>query len=64
MHNSSKVPDCSVITAYHGPSKYDSKQMARLIDYIVQNAKELGIQTETPDEIRSEERRVGKECRL
>ena len=51
MHNSSKVPDCSVITAYHGSSKYDSKQMARLIDYIVQNAKELGIQTETPDEI-------------
>ena len=30
---------------------FDSKEMSRLIDYIVQDAKELGIETMTPSEI-------------
>lgn len=39
------------IRVYLGSSKYDTEQMSRLIDYIVDEAKGLGIQTETPDEI-------------
>lgn len=39
------------IRAYLGSSKYDTKQMSRLIDWIVEEAKELGIPTETPEEI-------------
>ncbi len=50
-YGSKKNPGNTVIVAYHGSSTYDSKQMARLIDYIVQEAKELGIDTATPDEI-------------
>lgn len=41
----------SDVTAYYGTSCYDKKQMANFIDYVVQEAKQLGIPTETPDEI-------------
>ena len=34
-----------------GTSEYDSKEMANFLDMVVQEAKELGIQTETPNEI-------------
>ncbi len=34
-----------------GSSEYDSAEMAHFIDSIVLEARELGIQTETPDEI-------------
>ncbi len=34
-----------------GTSEYDTKEMAHFLDMVVQEAKELGIQTETPDEI-------------
>lgn len=37
--------------AYYGSSSYNTKQMSDFIDYIVQEAKGLGIPTETPDEI-------------
>lgn len=36
---------------YKGSSEYDTREMSILIDGIVSEAKELGIQTETPAEI-------------
>lgn len=36
---------------YKGSSEFDKREMAILIDGIVTEAKELGIQTETPEEI-------------
>lgn len=39
------------VVAYYGTSSYNKKQMANFIDYIVEEAKDLGIQTATPDEI-------------
>lgn len=36
---------------YIGSSKYNTKEMARLIDYVVEECKPLGIDTMTPDEI-------------
>jgi hypothetical protein len=36
---------------YYGSSSYNTKQMARLIDNIVQECNVLGISTKTPDEI-------------
>lgn len=41
----------SRVRMYLGSHKYDTKCMSRLIDYIVEEAKELGIQTETPEQI-------------
>lgn len=39
------------VVAYYGTSSYNSKQMANFIDYVVEEAKELGIQTLTPNQI-------------
>ena len=36
---------------YYGSSTYDSKQMARLIDNIVQDCKAVGVETATPQEL-------------
>lgn len=35
----------TIINAYYGSSSYNSKQMSRLIDNLVQDCKEVGIQT-------------------
>lgn len=39
------------LQCYFGSSTYDTKEMARLIDGVVQDAKELGIETATPAEL-------------
>jgi len=40
---------------YKGSSEYDSKEMSIFVDGIVQEAKDLGIEVRTPDEIRKME---------
>ena len=37
--------------AYHGSSTYDTQQMSRLIDNLVQDCKALDIETLTPDKL-------------
>lgn len=39
------APNQKLVFAYKGSSQYDTKQMSRLIDYVVQDAKALGIET-------------------
>lgn len=39
------------VVAYYGTSSYNTKQMANFIDYVVDEAKNLGIETLPPDEI-------------
>ena len=41
----------TLINAYYGSSVYSKKQMARLIDSVVQDAVALEIEVKTPDEI-------------
>lgn len=43
--------DEHTLMCYYGSSEYNTKQMARLLDNLIQDAKALGITTETPDEI-------------
>ena len=44
-----------------GSSKYDSKEMATFIDGIIQEARDLGIDTDTPEQLaRFTERWEGK----
>ena len=45
---------------YKGSSEFDSREMAILIDGIVSEAKELGIQTETPNQIAEMKARWGE----
>lgn len=47
----SKLKGCTNVVLYYGSSTYDTKQMSRLIDFVVEDCKEQGIETKTPDEI-------------
>jgi hypothetical protein len=47
----SKLAGCVKVILYYGSSTYDTAQMSRLIDNIVQDCKAVGIQVMTPDEI-------------
>ena len=50
-YKSKKNPGSTAVILYYGSSSYDTKEMSHLIDYVVDEAKELGIETMTPDEI-------------
>lgn len=45
------IEELTDVIAYYGTSCYNKKQMAYFIDYVVEEAKALGIETLTPDEI-------------
>lgn len=47
----SKYDGFTNLIAYYGSSVYDSKEMALLLDSIVQEAQSLDIETLTPDEL-------------
>lgn len=49
----SRKDKCVKVHCYYGSSTYDSKEMSLLIDLIVQQAKEIGIETKTELEIKS-----------
>lgn len=48
---SSKLPGCVRVVLYYGSSTYDTAQMSRLIDLIVQDCQEQGIETLSPDKL-------------
>ena len=47
----SKLPGCTNVVLYYGSSTYDTAQMSRLIDLIVQDCREQGIETLPPDKM-------------
>ena len=47
----SKLPGCVNVILYYGSSTYDTRQMSSLIDHLISEAKELGIETATPAEL-------------
>lgn len=49
--STTKIAGLVDVIAYYGTSSYNSKQMANFIDYIVQEAKDLGVETLPPAEI-------------
>lgn len=46
----SKIEGCTNVILYYGSSTYDTKQMSRLINLIVQECKQQDIETATPEE--------------
>lgn len=40
-----------IIRFYYGSSRYNTKQMSRLIDNLVQDCQAIGIETKTPEQI-------------
>ena len=47
----SKLKGCTNVIVYYGSSTYDSRQMSMLIDNIVQDCKEQGIEVRPQEEI-------------
>lgn len=47
----SKLDGCTNVVLYYGSSVYDTKQMSSLIDQLIHEAEQLGIQTMTPKEL-------------
>jgi hypothetical protein len=47
----SKIDGCTNVILYYGSSVYDSAQISRLLDLIIQDCRELNIPYETPEEI-------------
>ncbi len=47
----SKLKGYTTVMAYFGSSTYNSKEMSRLLDYVVEEAKELGIDVRTDAQI-------------
>ena len=41
-----------VVFAYYGSSTYNTAEMSRLINWLVQEAEQLGIETEDPEKVR------------
>ncbi|HHX11143.1 MAG TPA: hypothetical protein GX729_07260 [Firmicutes bacterium] len=56
----SKLEGYTNIIAYYGSSTYDSKQMSQLIDLLVTDCKEQGIETATPEEIERMKQQYGR----
>ena len=42
---------CRNLMAYHGSSTYDTAQMSRLIDSLVQDCRQLDIETLPPEKL-------------
>lgn len=47
----SKLKGCTNVILYYGSSEYDTAQMSRLIDLVVNDCKEQGIETMTPEQL-------------
>ena len=47
----SKIEGCTNVILYYGSSTYDTAQMSRLIDNVVRECKEQGIETMPPQEL-------------
>lgn len=47
----SKIEGCTNVILYYGSSTYDTDQMSRLIENIVDDCRAVGIETRTPDEL-------------
>ncbi|MCE5227910.1 MAG: recombination protein NinB [Porphyromonadaceae bacterium] len=56
----SKLRGHKVVRDYYGSHIYDTQSMSVLVDYIVEQAKEMGIETMTPREIEELKRKWGE----
>lgn len=49
----SKIDGYEKVMIYYGSSVYDTKEMSRLLDYIVDDAKRVGVEVLSPNELQS-----------
>ena len=46
-----KIDGCAKVCLYYGSSVYDTAEMSRLLDVVIQEAEDVGIDTSSPAEI-------------
>lgn len=56
----SRLQGCVTLHKHYGSSDYDTAQMARFLDLIIQDCRELGIETRPEEEVQSLLRQWGK----
>ena len=56
----SKIEGCTNVTLYYGSSTYDTAQMSRLINNIIEECRQLGIETKSEEEVQSLLRQWGE----
>lgn len=56
----SKLEGCTNVILYYGSSTYDTAQMSRLINIIVEECRQLGIETKSEEEVQSLLRQWGE----
>lgn len=49
----SKIDGCTNVILYYGSSTYDRAQMSRLVDFVLQECRQQGIETKSKEEIDS-----------
>lgn len=47
----SKIDGCTTVILYYGSSYYDKAQMSRLIDHLLQDAENIGLVIEKPEDL-------------
>ncbi len=47
----SKIEGCTNVILYYGSSTYDTKQMTRMLNLVIEECKENGIETLTPEQL-------------
>lgn len=57
----SKIDGCTNVILYYGSSTYDTAQMSRLLDLLIQDCEAQNIATMTPKEVEELKRRWGNE---
>ena len=53
VEETARKDKCVRVNCYYGSSSYNTKEMSRLVESLVQEAKELGIETRPDEEIRA-----------
>lgn len=56
----SKTPGYTLVFAYFGSSTYDTKQMSRLVDWLIDEAQQIGITLKAGPELEQKAREWGK----
>jgi hypothetical protein len=56
----SKIEGCTNVILYYGSSTYDTAQMSRLINNIIEECRQLGIETKSEEEVTSLLRQWGE----
>lgn len=49
----SKIDGCTNVTLYYGSSTFDTQQFSRLLESVVTDCQQLGIETKPPEEVAS-----------